>query len=62
MTVFAILMPTPQPEVEAAILDLFANDNLEVAERQWLVSSNLTVVDLSARSGIVDKRQPEPKT
>ena len=62
MTVFAILMPAPQPDLVREIESAFPEDHLEITETQWLVSAQLTAVDLSARLGIVDKRQPERRS
>jgi hypothetical protein len=59
MTIFAILMPTPQPELVKEIEKVFPNHHLKITETQWLVSSNNTVIDVVAQLGIYDAKKPE---
>ena len=58
MTIFAILLPHPQPSLVEAIQKLFPDDHLSITETQWLVSSAGTVVDLTAKLGIYDVKSP----
>lgn len=52
MTIFAILMPSPQPAVVDAIKTNFQNDFLEVSPTQWLVSARGTVNEVSNKIGV----------
>jgi hypothetical protein len=62
MTIFAILMPTPQPPLAASIKDIFPTDHLEVSPTQWLVSSKGTVNEVSDKIGVTGpKADPAPK-
>jgi hypothetical protein len=54
MTIFAILMPSPQPALAQAIRNEFPNDHLMVTETQWLISTGGTVIDLSKKLGVAD--------
>ena len=62
MTIFAILMPAQQPELERAIETNFPKHHLKVTDTQWLVSSNSTAIDIVAQLGIYDARYPEKKS
>ncbi len=59
MTIFAILMPTQQPELERAIETVFPKHHLRITDTQWLVSSNSTAIDVVAQLGIYDAKNPE---
>ena len=52
MTIFAILMPQPQPDLAEEIKRVYPNDYLALNETQWLVSSKQTVVEVSHAIGI----------
>lgn len=58
MTIFAILMPAPQPTLAEAIKAAYSNDHLCVTETQWLVSSNETVIDVTTKIGVYDPKDP----
>jgi hypothetical protein len=58
MKIFAILMPSTQPQLAEAIKKTFANDHLQIADTQWLVSTSGTVTDLCAKLGIYDPKNP----
>jgi hypothetical protein len=58
MTIFAILMPSPQPRLAQVIKEAFPNDHLFVTDTQWLVSTAGTAVELSAKVGIFDPNTP----
>lgn len=58
MTIFAILMPSPQPNLARVIATKFPNDSFQVGETQWLVSTNSTVIDLCATLEIYDVKEP----
>jgi hypothetical protein len=58
MTIFAILMPTPQPSLAERIKTVFPSDYLEITETQWLVSASSTAIDVSAKLGIADPKAP----
>jgi hypothetical protein len=58
MTVFAVLMPAPQPDLVQAIKKAFPKDHLSINDTQWLISTTGTVTELSAKLGIYDATQP----
>jgi hypothetical protein len=58
MTIFAVLLPAPTPKIAEQIKASFPNDHYEITSTQWLVSSSLTAVDLSAKIGIYDSKNP----
>jgi hypothetical protein len=58
MTVFAILLPSPEPRVVEAIKRVYPNDHLTISDTQWLVSASGTVMDLSAKLGVFDPKNP----
>jgi hypothetical protein len=58
MTVFAILLPGPQPRVVEAIKHAYPNDFLSITDIQWLISANGTAIDVSAKLGIYDPKNP----
>jgi len=58
MTIFAILMPSPQPAIAEAIKRHYPNDYLYVTDTQYLISANGTAIDVSAKLGIYDPRNP----
>jgi hypothetical protein len=60
MTIFAILMPTPQPGLVEAIKRLYPEKHISITETQWLISSSGTAVELSAKLGIVDPARALP--
>lgn len=59
MTIFAVLMPSPQPGLEKAIQDAYPNDFLKIDPAQWLISATGSVVDVVARLGIYDAKEPD---
>jgi hypothetical protein len=58
MTIFAILLPTPEPNVVNAIKTAYPNNYLAINESQWLVSTTGTAIDVSAKIGVFDPRNP----
>jgi hypothetical protein len=52
MTIFAILMPRPQPALAAKLVSEFKTDALQVSDTQWLVSAIGTAQEISVRLGI----------
>lgn len=58
MTVFAVLLPSPQPTLVTKIKREFPNDHLSINETQWLISTIGTVTELSAKLGIYDAANP----
>jgi hypothetical protein len=58
MTIFALLMPLPQPPLEEAIKREFPNDHYAINDTQWLISASGTVIDVSAKIGIADPKMP----
>lgn len=59
MTIFAILLPAPNPPLVAAIKNAYPNDWLSLNDTQWLVSAVGTVFDVCARIGIADLSNPQ---
>jgi hypothetical protein len=59
MTIFAVLMPSPQPNLVQAIANEFPNDHLSVTDTQWLISSTKTVLEITTQMGIYDPKNPE---
>jgi hypothetical protein len=60
MTVFAIMLPAPAPGLTEAIKRLFPNDHLAISET--LVSAAGTTIDLSAKLGVYDPKEPNKAT
>jgi hypothetical protein len=58
MTVFAVLMQSPQPRVVEMIKQSFPNDHLQLTDTQYLVSGTGTAIDVSAKLGIYDPKNP----
>jgi hypothetical protein len=58
MTIFAVLLPMPQPRLVEAIIRAFPNDHLQITDTQWLISAGGTVVELTAKLGIYDAADP----
>ena len=58
MTIFAVLMPTPQKELAERIESAFPNNFLKLNDTQYLISTIGTVVDVSAKLGIWDAKNP----
>jgi mannose-1-phosphate guanylyltransferase len=62
MTIFAILMPTPQPQLIEEIKVKFPADHLVLNDTQYLISTVSTAVELAAKLGIYDARNPAKPT
>jgi hypothetical protein len=58
MTIFAVLLPADTPKIAEQIQTAFPNDHYMVSGTQWLVSSSLTAVELSAKLGVYDPKNP----
>ena len=59
MTIFAVLMPSPQPKLTEAIKTVFPKNHLSINDTQWLISTTGTVTELSAKLGIYDAAKPQ---
>jgi hypothetical protein len=59
MTIFAVLMPTPQPALAEVIKSSFAGNHLQLNDTQYLISTGGTAIELSAKLGIYDAAHPE---
>jgi hypothetical protein len=59
MTIFAVLLPMPQPKLAAAIKRAFPDDYYMLNDTQWLISASGTAIDITARLGIYDAANPE---
>jgi hypothetical protein len=58
MTVFAVMLPAPAPALVDAIQRLFPHDHLVISETQYLISAAGTAIDLSAKLGVYDPKDP----
>jgi hypothetical protein len=58
MTIFAVLLPSPQPALVEAIKKHYPADHFGINETQWLISAAGTTIDLSAKLGIYDPKAP----
>jgi hypothetical protein len=54
MTIFVLLMPTPQPLLAERIKAVYDSNYYELNETQWLLSSSGTVVEITTKLGIAD--------
>jgi hypothetical protein len=57
MTIFAILMPEPQPRVVAEIVRLYPDDFLMLSDTQYLISSTATAQGLTIKLGMGPTRE-----
>jgi hypothetical protein len=63
MTIFAVLMQVPQPNVIAQIEQHFKEEHLKISDTSYLISAAGTAADVSARLGVFDSNKPlEPPT
>lgn len=58
MTIFAVMMPSPQADLAQIIATEFPNDHLSVTDTQWLISSTKTVLEVTTQIGIYDPKNP----
>jgi hypothetical protein len=58
MTIFTVLMPSPQPNLSAEIKRIYPLDHLSLNETQWLISATGTVTEVCAKLGIYDPSRP----
>ena len=58
MTIFAVLLPAPEPAIVNAIKTAFPNNHLSINETQWLISAAGTATDVSAKIGVYDPQNP----
>ena len=58
MTIFAILMPRPQPALAEKLGAVFKTDALKVTDTQWLVSAIGTAQEISMKIGVYDPDNP----
>jgi hypothetical protein len=59
MTIFVVLMPEPQPLLEATIREVFKDDHYLITNTQWLISDKGTVLDVTKKLGIIDPDNPQ---
>jgi hypothetical protein len=59
MTIFAILLPTPNPRLAEAIKGADPNNWLSLNETQFLVSSTRTAIEVSSKIGVADANARE---
>ena len=59
MTIYAVLLPNPQPQLDTKIVSEFGGDALRVTDTQWLISSGIaTSEDIVKRLGVFDRSNP----
>jgi hypothetical protein len=58
MTIFVVLMQSPQPRIVEVIKNSFVNDHLELTDTQYLISTVGTVQEVVAKLGIYDPKNP----
>jgi hypothetical protein len=56
MIIFAILTPSDNPQLEAAMGALFADNYLKVGPGQYLIAGKGTAIEISNALGITDGR------
>ena len=56
--VFVILLPEPQPQLAERIAQAFPQDHFKISDLQWIVSSPLSIIDLTAKLEIYDAWEP----
>jgi hypothetical protein len=54
MTIFAILLPSPNPRLVEKIKAVYPDDWLSLSDTQFLVSSSGTVMDVSTKIEVAD--------
>lgn len=59
MTIFAILLPAPNPALSQRIGEAFEGDCMALSDTQWLVSSSATIQELTAKAGIYDTKSSD---
>ncbi|WP_158918055.1 hypothetical protein [Caulobacter sp. S45] len=60
MTIFAILMPSPQDALSKKIEDEFKTDSLKITDTQYLVSAQGTAQEICVRLGIFNSDAAVP--
>lgn len=58
MTIFAVLLPSPQPVLVEAIKEAYPNNYLQITDTQWLISSVGTAIDVCVKVKIYDAKEP----
>jgi hypothetical protein len=59
MTIFAVLMPEQQTDLESKIREVYPNDFYQLSLTQWLISDSGTAADISRKLGIFDPANPQ---
>jgi hypothetical protein len=54
MTIFAVLMPMPQPALAERIKSIFPAEHYVLHDTQWLISAQGTAIELTTKLGIAD--------
>lgn len=58
MTIFAVLLPNPQPDLANRIRAKFNGNSLQVTDTQILISTTGTAYDVSVEIGLIDPDNP----
>ena len=59
MTIFAILLPAPNPQLAEAIERAYPGNWLSLNETQFLVSASATAIEVSAKIEVADPNAPQ---
>ena len=62
MTIFVVLFPETQPALAEAIKATFPAAHLAINDKQWLVSTTGTVIELTAKLRIYDAANPKAES
>ena len=58
MTIFAVLLPSPQPKLVEEIKKSYAENSLQITDTQWIVSDTGTAVDVCRKLKIYPEQPP----
>jgi hypothetical protein len=58
MAIYAILLPTPQPQLAEEIRRAYPFDHLAITDTQWLVSAAASIGEVAARINVYDLNEP----
>lgn len=58
MAIFVVLFPEPRPQLAEKIVQEFAEGHFKLGELQWIISSSLSIIELTAKLGIYDTKEP----
>ena len=59
MAIYVVLLPEPQLTLAERIEQLYPEDHFKLSDLQWIISSPLSIIDLTAKLEIYNLRQPD---